>query len=132
MGNDGRTPFQAQVLFAFSDQQPFGGQNIATVPDGKRLVIEYVSATGAITPADKKIIHFFLETKVAGVDADHVFVPFATGRDYQSGYANYAGGQRVRIYADPGTGVFAGAFRNTSTGRGDVSFKVSGYLTDTL
>ena len=68
-----RTPFQAQPGFP---ALPFIGDNPVvesiTVPAGKRLVIEHVSAR-AVLPfqAQSAFVYFSLTTTVAGVTVDH-------------------------------------------------------------
>src|SRR5438094_7734660 len=54
--NPAKQPFQAEVVGGFADGASSTGDiTIATVPAGKRLVIEHVSALGTMLPTQKVI-----------------------------------------------------------------------------
>lgn len=100
------------------------------VPKNKRLVIENISATHE-APIDQEITSTQVRTIVNDVVAWHsVFIPkIAT---FENKLNVYSGGQRVRVYADPGTTVNVLVHKNSSQcppiSCGTTMVCISGYL----
>jgi hypothetical protein len=99
-----RQPFQRQVDLMFSINQPEAEVSLE-VPQGRRLVIEYVSAdaTAATAITAGGIFPFpllSLRTMVDGVSVNYPLVlPVNFGQEVRLG-------QLMRVYADPGRSVF--------------------------
>ena len=113
--NPARHPFQKTLRYG---QSPF------TVPTGKRLVIEFVTFAGNVNDGDP--FSGSIDTVVNGEQVRHYFQLHETHT--QSGRHMFIDSQTTRIYADPGTDVFAGI-----NFRGDEAFmdaSISGYLLD--
>jgi hypothetical protein len=115
-----REPFQRSVVFTTpAGFSQFFGE--FTVPEGKRLVIEQVSAI-SLPPSGQIVRNYVLITTVDGALAFHT-IPSTF-----NGFADFVGCQQVRVYADGGTLVKLGAARDTSTGSYETVGAVSGYL----
>ncbi len=85
--------------------------NMYTVPAGKRLVIENVSAHMRV---------------LAGAEAEVPMVPQGTfGRE-----SHFSATQNMRLYADPNTAVTLSYSRSTTDTTGKVTLGFSGYLVD--
>ena len=107
----------------------FGGNaDIAPpVPGDRRLVIEYASVHTTL-PAAQRLLTAEVATRVGGVGLAHE-IPILNGGALNAALAEYAGGQAMRAYADPGTLVNISAVRGPATGNQEVYFELSGYLT---
>ncbi len=121
----GRMAFAAHRVVLFSDSDPSLAQATFDIPEGKRLVITYVSG-GVLLPTGEKPYEAFLSTRLAGGGADYDFVPTFTGpvQDRDA----FAFSQNTVIYADQEFVV--GVLRGNTVGIGQASFGVSGYLID--
>ena len=99
------------------------------VPNDKRLVIENISATHE-SPIGQEITSTQVRTIVNNVVAWHsVYVPKTA--TFENKLNVYSGGQRVRVYADPGTKVNVLVHKNISqcpAHCGTTSVFISGYL----
>jgi hypothetical protein len=103
--NPARQPFQASII-----EPPLGTPNpvFFTVPAGKRLVIEYVSAEAlALDPDCVTPPRFALTTTAGGTPLAHFFYPENSGTISFSGNTAkvYGLSRQTRIYADPLTQV---------------------------
>lgn len=100
---------------------------IATVPNDKRFVIEYISASGNLGGNN-----FFRKadvfTVVNGQGQRHYLVMNRLGNDNFSTF--FAFSQQARLYADPGTLVRANATQGACSGGGILDVTISGYLVD--
>ena len=76
-----------------------------TVPTGKRLVIEYVSAQ--ISQTDCDFVRYSVTTTVQGVTQEHLFFLQVVGVGFTSPKI-FGLSQQTRIYADPNTEVILG------------------------
>jgi hypothetical protein len=118
-------PFQYETEVTLEEGE--GGQNAAIpVPQGKLLVIEYVSVFGT-APASQRIQQFGLLTHVA---PDNVMRPHYlqfTKQDTGFGSFEYTAAQQVRVYADT-PGAAARVTRTPATGTVTFRFIVSGYF----
>lgn len=127
MDNPAYQPFQREIDWT-NDPTQMGGSGSFIVPEGKRLVIEQISAQ--IGLAAGQAWAFSVSTTVNNTTASHRFIvtqsPITSGGDYQIVY--YVD-RLVRIYADPGTTVTVDV-QNTLAGNGRGWSAVSGYLVD--
>ena len=125
--NNGIQPFQKYVG-ATNTGTNVHTFSLGTVPAGKRLVIEFVSAHGQV-PAGEHVELFHLNT-VAGPfgGATHDLLVQAQPAAV-SGDAIFRASQQVRIYADPGTTVTA-LIRTSTLGTTTCAIAISGYLVD--
>jgi len=103
-----------------------GGSNGAfQVPNGKRLVIEYVSGE-AFMPAGQKCL-FSVFTSLAGQPSiRHYLESTALGKFGAPDY--FRAGQVVCLYADQGTTVTLRADRDITTGEAVARMSLSGKL----
>jgi hypothetical protein len=117
--NFAKHPFQAATTTLTNASNP-SSLTLATVPVGKRLVIEFISATcsptggGGVVPGPLAIIappgvHYIVLTPGAGVGRAGV-------------------GQMMRLYADPGTKVNLTLYPTTNAATVACNAASSGYL----
>lgn len=127
--NPARQPFHARGIFSMSTGEPDQNATI-TVPLGKRLVIEHVSAFLGV-PEGQKVL-FSIGTRLAGMLEFHTLVAQEQGVFPQvlglGPKATFAASQPARFYADPGTTVYMGVGRTSTTGTAAGSMVVSGHL----
>ena len=119
-----RTPFQFQPSFTIQDGSVEGGTTFS-VPAGKRLVIEYVSAAGL----DQGTLIYRITTQDNSANPVVHFLPAIQVLDIGAAKESIAG-QAVKLYSEPGTQVVFDALRQGSTNADGVAFSVSGYLED--
>jgi len=123
-----REPFQFTARADWQDGR-LGTDVAFEVPKDKRLVIENISAT-LETPIGQEITATQVRTIVNNVVAWHsVVVPITT--TFENKLNVYSGGQRVRVYADPGTTVNVLVRKNSSQCQypcGTTQVFISGYL----
>jgi hypothetical protein len=103
------------------------GATVYTVPAGKRLVIENVSAYCTTSPTEK-VYRGSVYFNNGGGSVSHHLIPTYTGPDanpnFHTNLINWSG----RLYADAGSVQF-GAFRNgTAAGSYACYVAISGYL----
>src|SRR5439155_23134862 len=129
--NPAKQPFQAEVVGGFADGASSTGDiTIATVPAGKRLVIEHVSAFGTMLPTQKVInggseviwtdpfgiiiVQYHWDSQGSNADGS---------RDY------FVVSEALRVYANPGP-IQCFAERDSTAGANpnSVTFTISGYL----
>ncbi len=107
--------------------------DMATVPQGKRLVVEQVSAEYVnFANSNFRTMSAALQTTTGGVTTDYMFKGAFTGivLDNQNLYAQYVASSQMRSYADAGTTVRV-IFRLDYAGEsGEVRASLSGYLID--
>jgi hypothetical protein len=120
----GRQPFHHSADFSFPEGAITRSTSI-TIPDGKRLVIEYASAHLGV-PAGQNITKIVL-----GVTLNQQFASHFVARDPigDSGLGNefFGASQQLRVYADD---LFINVQRSSPTGTGGGTVTVSGYLVD--
>jgi hypothetical protein len=121
-------PFQTPIDFVIQANEG-GGTGIFTVPNGKRLVIQFVSAELQLN-FETFPVNFSLGTTVNGV---LVYQRFILVQQVGAGqFPNrYGVNQEVQIYADPGTQVTA-QVNKVGPGYVEVRSSISGYLMDAL
>lgn len=121
-----KTPFQWGASNVQFNPEHSGGSASFTVPDGKRLVIEYV--TGNLFLDSGEFVLFSVSTTVNGVLVGHQMLLTPMGPAGGFG-KSYTSSHRTVLYADPGTDVVLyGA--NTLAGPAAMHVSVSGYLVD--
>jgi hypothetical protein len=123
LDNPALQPFQWFFSITFDPTQGTNGQSF-TVPAGKRLVIEFVSATVALERG--LLVDAVVTTTVNGIEGKHHFIPTMVGAAWGFQYS-YLISMETRLYADPGTKVEF-ALTDNYTGNGGSWGTISGYL----
>ena len=124
--NPARQPFQWPFVWFVPPGLASEFSPSVTVPAGKCLVIETVSAQAVadvstfmrlriLTTANGQLVGHFIDVENRGT---------------AGGLNNFHGTHAVRIYADPGTTVRFGAGRGDTSGYVDVNAAISGYFVD--
>ena len=122
--NPVRNPYQ-QAFFVFMAAGESGMDvDLAPVPAGKRLVIEYVSIRARL--ASDQTLFMVLGTTAGGAGANHSIPVSQTFATFINSF-RVVGGETLRIYADPGTTPFLSVDRNNTVGGMDGIVTVSGY-----
>ncbi|HEV7501620.1 MAG TPA: hypothetical protein VGQ33_16510 [Vicinamibacteria bacterium] len=120
-----RRPFQQKVRIVLPDGQCCDN-GFVNVPAGKRLVIEYASATGLANGTQSFV--FEVGTLVNGetmLNKTH-YLPVI--QQIQDGNTQAIAGQTVRFYADEGAGRVMLRASRTGAGEATVYMTVSGHL----
>ena len=122
-------PFQAEIDFSINDGDA-GASGSFTVPAGKRLVIEYASASVSLPLGQRLDFVQVITASASGptVSASHFLTPvFVTDDNTNS---EVAAAQELRLYADPSTTVSVRTARNSLSGPGSAIISISGHLVD--
>lgn len=127
--NPAHQPVQA-IVACLADNVLGCSEIIYTVPEGKRLVIEFVSMEASLT-ADQKA-QLKMETTAGGANVTHNFPLTQPAVVFQGEAVVSTLAQQVRLYADAGTNVEMKARRNNIGPAFKAFFRVSisGYLVD--
>ena len=144
--NPGLQPFQAFSCGTYSEQtlttqygnRPFGTwkSDIAVVPPGRRLVIEFVTTRANLLPffeggpPKPRIDLISVGTRVGEAQGEHVLLPIDQSGDLIPDRVVLS--QQVKgLYANPGTKVklFARSSAQVDE-RSSVCFSIAGYLID--
>jgi hypothetical protein len=96
---------------------------VITVPAGKRLVIEAVSAQVDV-PIDQRV-GLKVRVRAGGKEVEHDFVLGLVARSTQDWFV---GNHLTRLYADPGSPVRVTVIRTGSAGGGNAIVNLSGQL----
>lgn len=117
-------------------------EEIYTVPLDKRLVIEYFSCVSRDFAFDTSY-SCYIQTRLNSDDRPDGIThylpvtPYGHSEKRKNAGAQISAGQRVQIYADPGTKVLVGAFRNMkkkldpfTPAPDSMNFSLSGYAVD--
>lgn len=129
----GTTPSKEPVNFFSVITFANGGvatsdNSIFTVPPGKRLVLEYVSASTAPTSC---IFNMFTRvTLTTGGSALGHDMPIAPSYSSSSGFRRNTMSAQVQLYGDPSSSVHLLLNRSDTSCSSVVSVKFSGYLED--
>lgn len=99
-----------------------------TVPTGKRLVIQFVSALASLQ-SGQRLARADIQTESNGQFALYDLLPAFVGT-FTSGGDNVVAAQDVTLYADGETDVILLVQRDSTTGNGELHGAVSGYLMD--
>jgi hypothetical protein len=133
---------QASADVTIVDGATNGLAAIYTVPEGKRLVIEHVSASGSIeSPSvpDRNML-FAIETVAGGKSKWHALITSKDGAfsvvvspEESTTFVYFTASQPMRLYADPGTKVYFHVSRSYIYGpMASAGMTISGYLVDIL
>ena len=117
---------QKSLVLDFSVGNGFIAENTFQVPAGKRLVIEWISASQFV-PQDAGG-SFGITTQVGGEQAFHALATFASATT--DGNVNFTASQVTRIYADPDSVIHVNGSRSINQGSQFGAFVFSGYLED--
>lgn len=123
--NPARQPFQSESSESF----PAGGDTINvffSVPAGKRLVVEQVTASIGVLPGQHALMNVM--TTANGNQVVHFMKPTEQGE--WVGFQVFVVSQPVRFYADAGTQVRLQVNKNSTVGIGSATVSLSGYLID--
>ncbi len=131
---------QASADVTIVDGATDGLAAIYTVPEGKRLVIEHVSASGSIesqSVPDRNML-FAIETVAGGKSKWHALITSKDGAfsvvvspEEFTTFVRFTASQPMRIYADPGTKVYFHVSRSYIYGpTASAGMTISGYLAD--
>jgi hypothetical protein len=128
VNNPANQPLQATAALSLEGTN---GQyaTLTTVPVGKRLVIENVSAS-ALIPTGQKLVVAAIQVQLNQSFQSHYLVPTFTGTAANGVFDQFSIGQATRLYADPGTTVRAYVERNSFTDPGFAQMTISGYFVD--
>ena len=127
--DDGRQPFSLFDAVGIDDGQSFANRSIFTVPVGKRLIIESVSARIGL-PHGQSPSYLSLRTKAGGTSTSHTIAMIRQGTSNILQQDEYASTYALRLYADPESQILIGAARSDSTGIAIAYFSLSGYYID--
>lgn len=126
LSENDRHPFQDTLTVNI----PAGSNNfsnILLVPNGKRLVIEYLAAETNLPPG-QKINILSIGTTVNGNFVPYYLPAVKTAKD--GPLDQFLTNQLVRLYADPGTQVVVFFARNGTNGVAGTDVAISGYLVE--
>ena len=127
--NPARQPFHAHVTGGFADGASTTGPiTITTVPAGKLLVIEHVSAFGRMLPFEK-MVRFTIRYGIFSHSV--VCTPQGSSADGSRDY--FVASQLVRMdFSHPGEAVSVLGERDSNLGENpsSVTFTISGYFVD--
>ncbi len=97
----------SRCLVQFTEGIAGTGRSLITVPAGKRLVIEYISARALLQPNQRPRLRIL--SQIGGHSIDH-FIPFTQLTllpDALFDNVRMIAGEPLQLYADPGTPVEA-------------------------
>ena len=143
VGNTSANPVPVVNLGAAAALQPFQtdtsatqgpGSNVstitlATVPTGKTLVIEFVTATGQVPPGQHVELMEIISVAPPFGGASHQLL-INPQPDAVIGDALFRSSQTVKIYAQGGSTVQSILRRSSSAGNATFGVSISGYLVD--
>jgi hypothetical protein len=117
--------FEQLLSFNMSDGQS-GVQSEFTVPAGKRLVIEFVTAILTVQAGQSAAVTFFVRT--GGISAPGIVHALAVTPQgtFNSGGV-FVSSQLVRLYPDPGTSVIFEFTRNAANGVAGGNISLTGH-----
>jgi hypothetical protein len=135
--NPARQPFQATASGNFVDGSCDVQITLATVPEGKTLVIQDVSFLGTTPQASgHSLVRFHIATTAGDPGVlvrQHFPLAFSQSDDCPVEHIDIAYNKSVNLYAKQGTDVVVGATRASPSGNDDTfEFAISGYLVDCL
>jgi hypothetical protein len=112
-------PVIRSAILVFNPGQ-FSNTSIITVPNGKRLVIEFVSFQTLLQGGQEPTEH---QIRISNPGQLIYTFQFVATRMINS----FVTGAPTRLYANPGAQVLLEAGRNASTGNGTSTVTISGY-----
>jgi len=133
LDNPARQPVQVRLTCSMENPQVacLGNQIIYTVPQGKRLVIEYASMVARVPEGQSVSMLIQVPSSGGGLAVTHYLPLSAPSHDGVFAGGPFTSiGQQVRAYADPGSNVVVNGLRNNGAGAGSYEFSISGHLVD--
>lgn len=130
--NPARNAYQSTIHFDLDDNVNPECANFPLLPDGKRLVIEYVSADIRLSRYDD-LIDSSLVTYLNGNRASHdlPFVLVNLTHDTSFAYDPFKVAEQLRAYSEPPYPIEICISRSSASGPSKVAFAtISGYLVD--
>ena len=130
--NPVRQPVEAQTNCTVTNLLGTCSATIYTVPEGKRLVIEFVTMDARL-PTSGEVAQLIIRTTGIGPDGVYHLPLTAPAVDFFGEQVISAPlAQQVRIYADAGTSVVMKGRHNLTAPAqsGSFTFSLSGYLVD--
>ncbi len=120
-----RQPIEQLLAFQLIDGQA-NAQDSFVVPNAKRFVIEFITATLTVQVGQKAAVTFFVQTGGVGPPG----IVHALALVPQGTFIGdvFAASQLVRLYADPGSTVLFELARSGSAGVAGGNISVTGYL----
>jgi hypothetical protein len=130
-----REPFQASDGIEWSPGEQLISFSFPTVPPGRLLVIEYMSASAEVPVGQRVQVRTVLKGGPEGEffpsPPTHHFPLQFQGRFPTLNTPDiFSGAQQVRIYVSAGRRLMVTWFRSAGTGRGECRAAISGYLMD--
>jgi hypothetical protein len=134
------TPLPVRGMVEFVPTQPFSARGSAVtqdtlfaadefvVPEGKRLIVETVTANASVPPGDVATMGVSVEPAGGGEVISYSFVMTPQGK-VPGPYDVFVTTSPVRLYFGPGDELNVFVFRNGS-GFVGFSWSISGYLVD--
>ena len=126
--DNGRQPFHVTDTILIAIGEDNDSKTVFTVPAGKRLIIETITARAVLEGVDTPNIIDVLTT-VGNKLAFHELLVTKQGQTLTGGSA-FVGTHYVRAYADPGTDVVFRFSRSDITKDGAAAVTISGYFVD--
>ena len=122
-------PVAAGLDLTFNDGSNFGSGNSFTVPAGKRLVIEHVSAR-CVLDTGQRLVGFSISSTPSTPSSAVTLglIPVSLG-NFPAAFGDiFFVSQAIKTYGAPGTSVSASAVRNSASGGGSCLVAFSGFL----
>ncbi len=132
--NPVRQPFQSSVIVDLKATVFEAAADLAKVPTGKLLVIEYISAAVTLPPG-QNLRRIIIGPNLPSIDGKSVvqgqhFVVIAPQGTDQGNNQLFTVGQAVRLYSTPFLPVKVEVQRNSGGLNGAAQVSLSGYLVD--
>lgn len=126
INNPALEPFHTTILADADDGSAVGREHLS-IPTGKLLVVENVSAVVSL-PIGQKVIRLGVKTEIPHMGLVEHFIPSQFQGTQTADRDIFIAGQPMRLYADPQLNV---AFeRDSFDGHASAQFAISGYLVD--
>ncbi|MEO6390803.1 MAG: hypothetical protein ABIP75_03060 [Pyrinomonadaceae bacterium] len=123
---NGAQPFEVSANITQQPQTNVSVVNIATVPQGKRFVIEFVSFFSQL-PTGQRVVDW----KLTPATVSHSLL-ITQQPDGITGAAIFRANQELRLYAPPFGQIQVQISRSSNQGTGLFTVSISGYLEDAL
>jgi hypothetical protein len=121
---DNHEPFQ-QALNVNLDGGDFSGTDLFTVPEGKRLVLQYIAVSAAVPP-DEGVSVSYRVGNALGTSAGVPIVSGGLEKTSAGDFVQWAGGGPVLAYANPGQNVWVELQRESSLSTGTTGGGIAG------
>jgi hypothetical protein len=121
--------YQEEIHIGIGAGEDRGFASSSTIPVGRRLIIEYISAFARVAPGQR--VWELLVTPTVGGSVVNTDLLMTLQSTYRNGaYDGLVSSRPVKLYGDPGTSIDVSAFLTTVNGAipADVWVKLSGKL----